>query len=110
MNCGYIHSAHGCSQHLAWSFCTEVLFTHYYRKMQRKQQSDNDPSGHPRNRRTLRECVMSAACCSCLDSGKRQTTTTMVSQEDDLRVVKIRVVSTMKVGKDQKRLLCLQKG
>ena len=73
MNCDYIHGAHGCSPQLAWSFCTEVLFTHHYRKSQRRQQavesgrSDNDPSGRPRKRRTIREHVMSVASCSCLD-------------------------------------------
>ena len=58
MNCGYIHSAHCCSPKLAWSFCTEVLFTHHYRKTQRRQRptvlsgrSDNDPSEHPRKRK-----------------------------------------------------------
>ena len=34
MNCGYIHSVHGCSPQLAWSFCTEVLFTRHYRSAQ----------------------------------------------------------------------------
>ena len=61
MNCGYIHSAHGCSPKLAWSFCTEVLFTHHYRKVQRQQRpttfpgrSDNDPTERPRkHRRTV---------------------------------------------------------
>ena len=68
MNCGYIHSAHGCSPHLAWSFCTEVLFTHYYRKTQRKQRSDNDPSGRPPKGRTFRERVVKVTGCSCLDN------------------------------------------
>ena len=68
MNCGYIHSAHGCSPHLAWSFCTEVLFTHYYRKTQRKQRSDNDPSGRPPKGRTFRERVMKVTGCSYLDT------------------------------------------
>ena len=39
MNCGYIHRAHGCSPHLAWSFCTEVLFTHTLSKGPTKTQS-----------------------------------------------------------------------
>ena len=45
----------------------EVLFTHYYRKTQRKQRSDNDPSGRFCKRRTLREQVINVAGCSCLD-------------------------------------------
>ena len=56
--------------HLAWSFCTEVLFTHYYRKTQRQRRpsrSDNDPSGCSHKRRTFREHVTSVASCSCLD-------------------------------------------
>ena len=46
MNCSYIHSVHGCSAQLAWSFCTEVFFTRIYRKEQRSaaENSDNDPS------------------------------------------------------------------
>ena len=67
MNCGYIHGAHGCSPHLAWPFCTEVLFTHYYRKTQRQQRSDNDLSGRSRKRRTFSDHVSSVASCSCLD-------------------------------------------
>ena len=74
MDCGYIHSANGSSPQLAWSFCTEVLFTHHYQKSQHRQQpaavssqSDNDPSSHPCKRRTISEHVMSVASCSCLD-------------------------------------------
>ena len=73
MSCGFIHGAHGCSPQLARSFCEEVLFTHHYRKDQRRQQavesgwSDNDPSSHHCKRRTIREHVMSVASCSCLD-------------------------------------------
>ncbi len=53
MNCSYIHSVHGCSAKLAWSFCTEVFFTRNYRREQRQQgatseRSDNDPSSHPK--------------------------------------------------------------
>ena len=49
MNCSYIHSVHGCSAQLAWSFCTEVFFTRLYRKDQRStaERSDNDPSDKP---------------------------------------------------------------
>ena len=49
MNCSYIHSVHGCSAQLAWSFCTEVFFTRIYRKEQRSaaESSDNDPSNKP---------------------------------------------------------------
>ena len=49
MNCSYIHSVHGCSAQLAWSFCTEVFFTRLYRKEQRStaERSDNDPSDKP---------------------------------------------------------------
>ena len=75
MNCGYIHSAHGCSPKLAWSFCTEVLFTHHYRKVQRRQRpstangrSDNDPTERPRKRRrTIQEKVKNMFSCKCLD-------------------------------------------
>ena len=51
MNCSYIHSVHGCSAQLAWSFCTEVFFTRLYRRDQRQQEaerSDDDPSSKPR--------------------------------------------------------------
>ena len=49
MNCSYIHSVHGCSAQLAWSFCTEVFFTRIYRREQRSaaERSDNDPSNRP---------------------------------------------------------------
>ena len=75
MNCGYIHSAHGCSSNLAWSFCTEVLFTHHYRKVQHRQQpsaatgrSDNDPTERPRKRRrTIPEKFKNVLSCGCLD-------------------------------------------
>ena len=75
MNCGYIHSAHGCSPKLAWSFCTEVLFTHHYRKVQCRQRpfaatgrSDNNPTERPRKRRgTLLEKFKNAISCGCLD-------------------------------------------
>ena len=75
MNCGYIHSAHGCSPKLAWSFCTEVLFTHHYRKVQRRQRptaaagrSDNDPSERPRKRqRTIPEKFRRVLSCGCID-------------------------------------------
>ena len=48
MNCSYIHSMHGCSAKLAWSFCTEVFCTRNYRREQRQQgamseRSDKDP-------------------------------------------------------------------
>ena len=53
MNCSYIHSMHGCSVQLAWSFCTEVFFTRIYRREQRQglasERSDNDPSSEPRS-------------------------------------------------------------
>ena len=51
MNCSYIHSVHGCSAHLAWSFCTEVFFTRLYRRDQNQsgsERSDNDPSSQPK--------------------------------------------------------------
>ena len=53
MNCSYIHSVHGCSAQLAWSFCTEVFFTRNYRREQKEQaevddRTDNDPSSFPR--------------------------------------------------------------
>ena len=75
MNCSYIHSAHCCSPKLAWSFCTEVLFTHHYRKVQRRQRPstangrlDNDPTEHPRKRRqTIHEKVKNVFSCKCLD-------------------------------------------
>ena len=75
MNCGYIHSAHGCSPKLAWSFCTEVLFTHHYRKVQRRQRpstatgrSDNDPTERPRKqRRTIPEKFNHVLSCGCID-------------------------------------------
>ena len=75
MNCGYIHSAHGCSPKLAWSFCTEVLFTHHYRKVQHWQRpstangrSDNDPTERPRiRRRTIQEKFKNVFSCNCLD-------------------------------------------
>ena len=75
MNCGYIHSAHGCSPKLAWSFCTEVLFTHHYRKVQRRQRpttatgrSDNDPSERPRKRRrTIKDSLKSMFSGNCAD-------------------------------------------
>ena len=75
MNCGYIHSAHGCSPKLAWSFCTEVLFTHHYRKVQRRQRpstangrSDNDPTERPRKRRrTIQEKFKNVFSGNCLD-------------------------------------------
>ena len=49
MNCSCIHSVHGCSAQLDWSFCTEVFFTRIYRKEQRSsaERSDNDPSSKP---------------------------------------------------------------
>ena len=54
MNCSYIHSVHGCSAQLAWSFCTEVFFTRLYRREQRQgpdsERSDNDPSSGPRSK------------------------------------------------------------
>ena len=51
MNCSYIHSVHGCSAQLAWSFCTEVFFTRIYRREQGlvSERSDNDPSSGPRS-------------------------------------------------------------
>ena len=75
MNCGYIHSAHGCSPKLAWSFCTEVLFTHHYRKVQRRQRpttatgrSDNDPSERPRKRRrTFKDSLKNIFGGNCAD-------------------------------------------
>ena len=76
MNCRYIHSAHGCSPKLAWSFCTEVLFAHHYRKVQRRQRPFTsklvDRITIPRNvlgngdepsRRSLRNVIS----CSCID-------------------------------------------
>ena len=53
MNCSYIHSVHGCSPQLAWSFCTEVFFTRNYRREQKEQaqsfdRTNNDPSNFPR--------------------------------------------------------------
>ena len=75
MNCSYIHSAHGCSPKLEWSFCTEVLFTHHYRKTQHQQRltavfgrSDNDPSERPRKRRrTVPEKFKNVLSCGCID-------------------------------------------
>ena len=75
MNCGYIHSAHGCSPYLAWSFCTEVLFTHHYQKTQRRLRpnvvsgrSNNDPSERPlKRRRTVPESIKNVLSCSCID-------------------------------------------
>ena len=60
MNCSYIHSVHGCSAKLAWSFCTEVFFTRNYRCEQRQQgavseRSDNDPSNKPKS--TIRDRI-----------------------------------------------------
>ena len=74
MNCGYIHSVHGCSPKLAWSLCTEVLFTHNYRKVQRQQRptaaagrSDNDPSERPRKRRrTIPDKIRGVFSGDCL--------------------------------------------
>ena len=71
MNCSYIHSAHGCSAKLAWSFCTEVVFTRNYRREQRQQgatseRSDNDPSNQPKP--TMRDRMRSFASCECMDS------------------------------------------
>ena len=51
MNCSYIHSVHGCSAQLAWSFCTEIFFTRLYRRGQAQsdpERADNDPSGRPK--------------------------------------------------------------
>ena len=74
MNCGYIHSAHGCSPHLARSFCTEVLFTHHYRKIQRRHRpnvsgrSDTDPSERPlKRRRAVPESIKNVLSCGCID-------------------------------------------
>ena len=50
MNCNYIHSMHGCSAQLAWSFCTEVFFTRIYRCEQRQQGSAVERSDDPSNR------------------------------------------------------------
>ena len=54
MNCSYIHSVHGCSAQLAWSFCTEVFFTRLYRRGQASsdpERADNDPSSKPKSSR-----------------------------------------------------------
>ena len=73
MNCGYIHRAHGCSPHLAWSFCTEVLFTHHYQKIQRRRKAasgrtDTDPSECPiKRRRTMAENIKHVLSCGCID-------------------------------------------
>ena len=61
MNCNYIHSVHGCSAQLAWSFCTEVFFTRIYQREQRQQgltpeRSDNNPSSEPKP--TIRNRIM----------------------------------------------------
>ena len=61
MNCNYIHSVHGCSAQLAWSFCTEIFFTRIYRREQRQhgsaaERSDNDPSN--RQNPNLRNCIL----------------------------------------------------
>ena len=61
MNCNYIHSVHGCSAQLAWSFCTEIFFTKIYRHEQRQQglaseRSNNNPSSRPRP--TMRNCIL----------------------------------------------------
>ena len=53
MNCSYIHSVHGCSAKIEWSFCIKVFFTRNYRHEQRQQgamseRSDNDPSNQPK--------------------------------------------------------------
>ena len=71
MNCSYIHSVHGCSAKLAWSFCTEVFFTRNYWREQRQQgpvseRSDNDPSNQPKP--TVRDRMKSFGSCGCLDS------------------------------------------
>ena len=52
MNCSYIHSVHGCSAQLAWSFCTEVFFTRIYRKEQRDHLR-RDPTAIPITSRIL---------------------------------------------------------
>ena len=50
-----------------------MLFTHHYWKDRHREQtarpsrSDNDPQGHSRKKRTLREHITSIASCSCLD-------------------------------------------
>ena len=75
MNCGFIYSAHGCSPHLAWSFCTEVLFTLHYNKLQRQRKanvapgrSDTDPSERPLKRRqTIMESIKNVLNCGCID-------------------------------------------
>ena len=73
MNCGYIHRAHGCSPQLAWSFCTEVLFTHHYQEVQRRRKAasgrpDTDPTESPiKRRRTMGESIKHALSCGCID-------------------------------------------
>ena len=74
MNCGYVHSAHGCSPHLA-VVILQVLFTHHYRKSQRRcrpnivsGRSDNDPSERPLKRRqTVPESIKNVLSYGCLD-------------------------------------------
>ena len=73
MNCSYIHSLHGCSAKLAWSFCTEVFFTRNYQHEQRRQgsmleRSDNDPSQSPKRAVNMRDRIRRFAGCECLDS------------------------------------------
>ena len=76
MNCGYIHRAHGCSPQLAWSFCTEVLFTHHYQKVQRRRKAasgraDTDPTESPtKKRRTMGENIRRVLSCGCIDDLK----------------------------------------
>ena len=71
MNCSHIHSVHGCSAKLAWSFCTEVFFSRNYQREQRQQGAmsgryDNDPSSHPKQ--TMRDRITSVANWGCLNS------------------------------------------
>ena len=73
MNCGYIHRAHGCSPQLAWSFCTEVLFTHHYQKVQLRRKTasgrtDTDHTESPiKKRRTMGENIKRVLSCGCID-------------------------------------------
>ena len=73
MNCGYIHRAHGCSPQLAWSFCTEVLFTHHYQKVQRQRKTasgrtNTDLTESPiKKRRTMGENIKRVLSCGCID-------------------------------------------
>ena len=125
MNCGYIHRAHGCWPQLAWSFCTEVPFTHHYQKVQRRRKvasgrTDTDPSERPlKQKRTMAENIRHVLSCGCIDDlrpsdsdeelqnspagqASRQEMSEMLNrhvrrQEEQLAKQEERLVSTRKV-------------